>query len=671
MPTCRELNAPQRRLLFRDRPPLPYDVLSIGVGSAPLIPEAVKGSDAVVPIKPMQTFLSRLARRLASRANPQEAPRVVVVGGGAGGVEIAFCLPGQLGKTAGPAANASITLVHGGDAVPAGFHSRTQTLVHRELQRRGVHLELSQRAVAASADAVLLQDGRRLPADVIVWAGAATAPQVLAPMDFEKDERGFLLTRSTLQLASEDRIFAVGDAGTLQEHPTPKAGVFAVRQGPVLWKNIGRLLNQQPLTEYRPQRDFLKLLNTGDGKAIGEYRGFAVYSSWAWRLKDGIDASFMAKHTEYQPRMMSQQPAATEKAGDEASKMRCVGCGGKIGGSVLSSVLRRLEIPPSPRVPLGLDQPDDAAVIQASAGGELLATVDFFHAPVADSYLAGRLAALNAISDIHAMGGKCVAALAMTSVPHGPAKQQEQTLYEVMAGGVRELNQAGAALAGGHTIEGDRLMIGFTVLGDSGPQPFSKHGLRQGDDLILTKPLGAGVLLAAQMQAACTWRSWSQLMDSMLQGNQSAAELAQEFGVVALTDVTGFGLAGHLLEMCQASQLGASIWLDALPLFVGVRELIEQGVESTLAPANRAAEEAMRRSEQLRESAGYRVLFDPQTCGGLLMGVDPAQREKLLDRLRQNGHGQAAWIGCVDGNAVELSISSHQQKTILQADGAS
>ncbi len=503
-------------------------------------------------------------------------------------------------------------------------------------------LVLGKRVVEVSDDALSLDDGSRLEADLVLWATSATSPPALSSVTLPLDDDGFLLTRPTLQTVADAPIFAVGDTGTIQDNRTPKAGVYAVRQGPVLWENIGRMLAGEPLVEYVPQRGFLKLLNTGDGSAIGEYKGLSMSGRWCWRLKDGIDGRFMNKYQDYRP--MDAPRYAVE---ENHAPMRCAGCGGKVEGTVLARTLARLDIPASPHVLLGLDRPDDAAVIRPPDGRPVTLTTDFFAAPLDDAYTVGRIAAINAASDVFAMGGKPIAALAMATILPGSSRQQEQYLYELLAGGLKEFRAMGATLVGGHTIEGPQLTIGYTIVADQGSEaPLTKGRLRSGDLLLLTKPLGTGVLLAGHMRAMCR-AAWMQpLVDCMLASNQRAAEAAAELGAVAITDITGFGLAGHLLEMLRASDLAAELDLAQVPLLPGAAELISEGVESTLAPGNRDVENEIQTTVPPTEAA-YRALFDPQTSGGLLLGIAPALAEKMLARLAETSDLPAAIIGRV------------------------
>lgn len=648
------LNVQNRELLIADRPPLPFDVLSVGLGSVPNRSGLVEADYSLLEVKPMQTFLQRLVERLQLLASGGRKPpdthqssstpiRITIVGGGAGGVELAFCLPKRIHQVLGDVP-VSITLIDSGGSLLKGSSAGLAKRVKRDFDARGVKVLLGNRVAQVKQGIVTLANGDSVPGDLVLWVTSAAPPPLLKKFDLPKDDRGFLLTRSTLQVTSGDPIFAVGDTGTIEGEKLPKAGVYAVREGPVLWENLQLALHKAPLQSYQPQRSFLKLLNRGDGTACGEYRGFSFEGKWAWRLKDRIDGKFMDMYQDYTPAM---SPNVNEPLPSDRQQMRCAGCGGKVGASILSRALARLNISQNEHVVLGLDAPDDVAIIQPTPGKVIAATVDFFQAPLDDPYLVGRIAALHAASDVLAKGGRPIAALAMATIPPGRESQQEQLLFELLAGGLRELQAMGATLAGGHTIEGPNVTIGYTILAEQPAESVRAKGkLRAGDVLILTKPLGVGILLAAHMQARCKAEWYGPLVATMLQSNASAAALFDEFEISAATDITGFGLAGHLLEMLRSAKLAAELNLTAISLLEGTRELLEQRLESTLAPANRQIEAEMEASEQLRTQLEFATLFDPQTCGGLLLGIDESRAEAFLARMRAE-HQVASIVGRV------------------------
>jgi selenide,water dikinase len=335
--------------------------------------------------------------------------------------------------------------------------------------------------------------------------------------------------------------------------------------------------------------------------------------------------------------------------------MRCAGCGGKIGSQVLSAALSRLPISNDGRTTLGLATPDDAAVLDRHAAPVDVLSVDFFPAFLDDAYVVGRVAALNALSDLWAMGSRPLGAMAIVTLPDGPPRQQTELLYQLLAGGLRELGAAGATLWGGHTTQGPELTIGYTVAGQLGDAvPLTKSKLRPGDRLVLTKPLGTATLLAAHRLSLCRATWMEGLLAQLLTSNAEPSRLARQFGLEAVTDVTGFGLAGHLFEMLDASHVSARIVLSSIPLLEGFAELNAVGVRSSLDSANRAVESRCRAERpDLASRPEYHALFDPQTSGGLLLGVPAGRADDFVRQLKVRGVTAAVIIGEV----VETSAS--------------
>lgn len=332
---------------------------------------------------------------------------------------------------------------------------------------------------------------------------------------------------------------------------------------------------------------------------------------------------------------------------DEAEvEMRCHGCGGKIGSELLGQVLHDLNIPHHDDVIIGLERPDDAAVIR-TYDDQVTVTTDFFASPLDDPYLVGRIALLNSASDCFVMGAQPTAALAMIQLPVSHPRNQLRLMRDLTAGSVEELVKMNATLVGGHSIEGPRLTIGYTVLGRQLSDPKTKGMLQKHDCLILTKPLGIGILLAALMQCRLPGRSYQPLVDTMLQSNGVALKLVKDFHVTAITDVTGFGLAGHLAEMLHASHQSAEIEIERIPVLPGCRALVGAGIESTLAPDNRLVSQKTHLEIDDQDSPKYAAIFDPQTSGGLLFGVRQEQVDAVLKFLVDEGFENSSVVGHV------------------------
>ncbi|RTL62648.1 MAG: selenide, water dikinase SelD [Hyphomicrobiales bacterium] len=654
-----------KRVVCRGRPPVPYDVLSIDIGSTPGL-GGVAGADAhAVPVKPIDGFLERFeaarARVLAARGKAS----IVVVGGGAGGVELMLALERRLREDLVArgldAKGISYTIVSAsGDILPA-FPQRFRGLAGEALAARGIDVVTGDRVARVEEGRLVLESGVTRPADVVFWTTQAAAAPWLRETGLALDANGFIRVGRTLQSVSHPDVFAAGDIAAMDNAPRPKSGVFAVRQGKTLADNLARIVAGRPLRHHRPQREAMYLLSMADGHAIGSRNGFVFSGPWVWRWKDRIDRRFMQKFNELPQMPAEAAPQVAGVADREAIKeisalaMRCGGCGAKVGATVLSRALGAIVPVAREDVVVGLDAPDDAAIVDT--GGPLLSvqTIDYFRAIVDDPYIFGKIAANHALGDIYAMGGEPQTALAIATIPYGLEAKVEADLSMMMAGANEILHDAHCALVGGHTSEGAELALGFALNGlVARDKAMRKGGLRPGDALLVTKPIGTGSLLAAHMRAKTKSRWLFAALAHMVQSNRKAAEIIQQHGAHAATDVTGFGLLGHLVEMVRASNVDVSLDVGAVPLLDGLEETMALGIFSSLQPQNVRLRRAIRNLEAAASHPLYPALFDPQTAGGLLAAVPADQAEACLAALHKAGYVRAARIGTVQQRSLAL-----------------
>ncbi|TWT89365.1 FAD-dependent oxidoreductase [Neorhodopirellula pilleata] len=286
--TC-GLDLDNGQIHFSDHEPIPFDALSIGVGSMPTGWSDHADSPLMVPIKPMQTFIQRFDAHLSAANRPV---RVSIVGGGVAGLEIAYCLDEKFRKR-DPEHRATIEIFTSGDRIADGMTDRSIRRAEKLLATKSIAVHRGQRVTEVAETHLATEDGIRHATDCVVWATGASPPPVLATLGLQRDRRGFLATSETLQSLSDPRIFAVGDSGTVVKSPSPKAGVYAVRQCPILWHNLQALLRGGAMKSFCPQNDFLKILNTGDGKALLQYGWLTAHARWCWHLKTWIDKRFV------------------------------------------------------------------------------------------------------------------------------------------------------------------------------------------------------------------------------------------------------------------------------------------------------------------------------------------------------------------------------------------
>ena len=746
-----------RQVLLHGRPALDYDVLAINTGSTPQVAQVQGASEHAIPVKPIAAFNARWLQLLASVRAGQGPRHIAVVGAGAGGVELLLAMQYRLRNECEALGLQApqFALFSAAPVILPTHNAGVRARFMQTLQARGVQVHLGARVQSLSASGVQVlraaDSGAVTPsaqhagstgaslvtrsadaleyaqADAVFWVTQASGGSWLASTGLALDGDGCVRVNAYLQSDTDARIFASGDVAAFGPRALEKAGVFAVRMGMPLARNLRHALCGQPLKAYRPQKYWLALISTGDRYAVASRGMLGFAGTWVWRWKDYIDRRFMQRFSDLGIATMAH---ASQDAGAQAlahfadldaqertqaqaaQAMRCGGCAAKVGAGVLGRALGGLQALDSADVLIGLSAPDDAALVRIPPGKVQVQTVDFFRAFIDDPYRFGQIAANHALGDIFAMGAMPHTATAIAVVPPGLDRQTQSLLSQLMAGAVQVLNAAGCTLVGGHSGEGPELSLGFAINGlvdiDAQGQPVQlmrKTGAQAGDALILTKALGTGTLFAAHALGCARGRWVQAALDGMAQSSQDAARTLAQFGARACTDVTGFGLLGHLVEMLQTERLGAQVDMASLPLLDGALASMDAGIFSSLHSSNAQRGSAIAgwpgkpgKESGLSSDAGLgasldkschpnagvgtgagasssaaravaatarhdaddaelsdaqalrlrrQLLFDPQTAGGLLASVPWAQAQACLQALRAQGYAQSALIGRV------------------------
>jgi len=309
----------------------------------------------------------------------------------------------------------------------------------------------------------------------------------------------------------------------------------------------------------------------------------------------------------------------------------------------LAELLKKFPVTKDPNVLVGLETSDDAGVFKLTDEIALVQTVDIITPISDDPEIFGQVAAANSLSDIYAMGGRPITALNLCCFP---AAVPKEALEAILSGGLQKMQEAGVQLIGGHTVKDDELKYGLSVTGLEHPQKvITNSGARVGDKIILTKPIGSGVIIGGVRSGKLAPAVLDRVLQDMLQLNKTACEVMLQFETHACTDITGFGLAGHAAEVARASKIGLRIDIQRVPHYPESLELIRLGASSRMTPLNRdlvrdciaVAPEVSREEENL--------CYDPQTSGGLFIAVAAKDADRLLERLHANGIPQAAMIG--------------------------
>ena len=652
--TARGLDLERGLVRVEGRPPVAFDFLSLDIGSLPSRAQIEGAAQWAIPVKPVDVFLERLST-LEERIRHERGPlRLLIIGAGAGGVELALALNRRLGRAA-RFERPRITIVCAdADALP-GHGAGARRLLRAALSRAGVELRCDHRVSALSEGEATIAGVPSIGFDAAVLVTHAAAVPWLADTGLELDPAGFVRVRETLQSTSHANVFAAGDVAAFTPRPLAKSGVYAVRAGPVLADNLKRIAGGEEPDPFPAQRRTLSLISTGRPHAVASWGGLALQGKWVWRLKDWIDRRWMRRYQDLPPMTSPASEVPGEAAPAEA--MHCGGCGAKVTSPVLSAALARIDPGTCRDVIVGLRTPDDAAILEVPRGALLVQSVDHFRPFVDDPYVFGHVTAVHCLSDLFAMGARAHSAQALVTLAYGRADKQEEELFQLLSGATEALREAGASLVGGHTGEGPEAAFGLAVNGFVASDTIlRKGGARPGDRLVLTKALGTGVILAADMRARAGAGTVRGALASMRASNRIGAEVLAAYGVSGCTDISGFGLLGHLVEILEASGTRARIETALLPLLPGAGELLERGFRSTLHPGNEAFKGHLDRYTTCPDGAP--ILYDPQTSGGLLASVPEKRTDACILALREAGYEDAAIIGEVlparSGPLVEL-----------------
>ena len=310
----------------------------------------------------------------------------------------------------------------------------------------------------------------------------------------------------------------------------------------------------------------------------------------------------------------------------------------------MSDALKAIQPPQDPNLLVGFDTSDDAAVYRLSDDIAFISTVDFITPPVDDPYWFGQIAAANALSDVYAMGGEPRTALNLVMFPS--KKLDMSVLKEILRGGCDKVCEAGASIAGGHSVDDNEPKYGLAVTGIVHPDRILTNcGAKEGDALILTKPLGTGVLFNACRSGKLPWSDLELILPEVASLNKKTIEIALGFNIHACTDITGFGMIGHALEMAKGSGLQINLFYERLPFYPNALQMYRKGETTGSNKANRKLADGYFNKGRRLAKEEEEILFDPQTSGGLLLSVPPTEAERLITGLKKAGIETATRMG--------------------------
>jgi selenide,water dikinase len=630
------LDPVKHQLWLADRPAIRYDQLSLNVGCITNNLGPIQRD--TLAIKPLEQALIAIDE---ADAHPLTAP-VRIVGSGLAAIEL------------------SLALRHRWPSRTVSLQARTNS-IHPPFQK-GLAL------AGVSVQPASTPEGRTKPSSqgkesLNLNCTGSYAPIWLKDSGLPVDERGRVRTEATLEVLGHPCHFAAGDCAVIDADPRPSSGVWAVRAAGPLANNLKASCKNRPLRPWRSQRQAMQLV--GGFSRNGKPTAWALWGpiclgphTLLWRWKEHIDRRFMSR---------LRETRMAEENHDSQGTMLCRGCAAKLPADDLEAALEEAGF-----AKLG-NAPEDAALIpetQSTDGDSVLQSVDGFPALISDPWLNARLTALHACSDLWACGAKVRSAQAVVTLPQAAPSLQRLLLSQTLAGLRTVLEVQGAELIGGHTLETRShtegtlslgVQVALNVQGSAQGPIWSKRGMQAGDQLLLSGSLGIGVLFAAAMKGAVRPGDLDRALAQMNQSQHRRVEILRNLEkkhagqLHAATDITGFGLLGHLGEMLEKPSannppLKMQLELEALPALAGAIELLEEGYTSSMAPANRRSWSLLHRQPEAdllnpitlhlgaiakgspRHKAALELLVDPQTCGPLLIAVTPELANAILSK---------------------------------------
>ncbi len=627
----------KKKLLLAGRPEIEYSLLSLNIGTKTNLNSKSLirgGKDLSVPIKPFYQSYKFIVDQDIHKDDPSAKP-FVIIGGGFAGIEIAFSLRKRWPKR-------SILL-----KVKSGRKINKDIL--RNL--KDLNIEVTQKNLS-NLYPTLICTGNKL----FNWIKHSGLPI---------DENGRVLTKNTLQVLNHPELFAVGDCGVIKDLPRPSSGVWAVRSAKPLAKNIEAISKGLKLEEWKPQKKAVQILDMNSTKS--ESKAFISWGeyiigpfNYLSRLKELIDKRFIYKF--YLIKDMDSEILSKKEM------LKCRGCAAKLAFNPLNSALKKLDLKES-------STDDSIHIGKLNSNRKLIQSVDGFPALISDPWLNGRLLAFHSCSDIWACGGSVISAQSVVNLPSISNNLQKELLFQVLEGINSALTIQGAKLLGGHTLESRKISeepfsleieSSLTVNGiiDDKKYFWSKGGMKKGDQILISRSIGTGIVFSAFMNGQVK----PYILDNILKEmNRSQHDIVNDINqlaninphkkiINACTDITGFGLLGHLSEMLLSTNsdqlkmnlepLKVILELDNIPLYDGVKELLDKGFESTLASANQIFLRNIDGDKNLRfelisnlypsNNSFYntmlKILIDPQTCGPLVVCCSPINSEKLIQQ---------------------------------------
>ncbi|MDC1022998.1 selenide, water dikinase SelD [Alphaproteobacteria bacterium] len=645
-----KISSQNKEVHFNNRPAIKFDILSINSGIQSNYNNIKGAKKYCVPVKP----ISRLANNFFGEIKDTNA--IAFIGGGAGSVELALALRKRY-ITDKP--HLKITIITGKNGLLSSFPKQLKQTSKNTLKEFSINIIENTEVIEVKHNKIIMSDEKILYIDKCILSTNAMAPDWLKDTDIKLNNKGFIVVNNAFQ-TNNDFIFAAGDIVDFDNQNFKKAGVYAVRSGKPLAQSIKSYIKNKVGKNYKFSKNYLALIGLSNGYTIGTKYNFSYSSRFNSFLKKYIDQRFINKFNKLNYMKNKNMlniinesipflKILSQKNSNEINPMQCRGCGAKVPFAALKNTLAKNITATS----------DDASSILNYPN--LFHTIDMINAIISDPYLLGKIAANHSLSDIIAVKSNPISALMILQLPLSRPNINSRDLEQVSLGAKEIFDKHNCPINGGHTMIGkdNDPVIGFTITGESKytkNKNYDNYKLKNNDVLVLTEKIGSGIIFAGINNNMIDSHYQNDVISQMTIGNFLFSSISQDLNILSMTDITGFGLANHLLNLIKRdnNKSGLTIFPQKIPIFSGVKEAIDRNVKSSLFQSN--YDTAIKHIIYGREKLLIdEILYDPQTVGGLAFVIPKEEKNKqfaILKKYKIN-YAEIGYVNNLD-NQIEI-----------------
>ena len=625
------VSAHEKEIYFKDRPKIKFDVLSINTGIQSNNREIKGAAKYCLPVKP----ISKLANNFLNKITNFKS--IAFIGGGAGSVELALAIKKRFLNIN---QDIKITIITGKRGLLSTFPQKTKLTSLKTLEKFKIDIIEYKRVLEVKPKQIILSDKSMLKIDKAILSTNSMTPKWLAKSDILLTKDNYILVNKSFQ-TNYKYVFASGDVIDFNNQNLKKAGVFAVRSGKPLAINIKQFILGKKLVEYKFNKNYLALIGTSKRSAIATKYNLTFNSRFFFYLKKYIDQNFIKKFSDFKIRKKFTLEALKtdvlnifvkhkEKITDKNDIMQCKGCAAKVPLNALKQALPKDIVSTS----------EDAVSVPGQP--ELYQTVDMISSIITDPFLLGKIAANHSISDMVSVNSKITSAMMILQLPLSKTEINSRDLEQVLLGANEIFKTIDCPLIGGHTMIGKDKdpIIGFSILGQKQKKikiMKNRRKIKTKDLLILTEKIGSGLIFAGINNYLIDSHFQTDVIKQMIKGNLNFGKISNHLNILSMTDITGFGLANHLLNLIKRdnSKTGLTIYPNKIPLFEGVNECLNKDIKSSLFKSNYdiAQKDIIYKRDKSKLD---NILYDPQTVGGIAFIIPQEEKYKHFKVLKEN-----------------------------------